>query len=422
MRQLDKIKKSIESAGFSHVKVELEAQLWRDSGDPEECSTCNGEGNLSCDNCSGEGFLTILDALGNEHHQECAVCEGREWASCSDCNGTGTEPGYYDFDDERVCHRYLKENVSVEAKNALTFSHFYNDGSVDSELTFTMPVAKMEYIAEFIVAFKKLAEANGHGFDVDGAGMHLTVIPASSKGVYPVSERMPADKVANFTSEVTKLLPALFFAASCDNRSRRLRYRNPQIGPDKYNAVSTHRGTCYEFRVFETCYDRPEAVFEYFETIGKTLAYHKNPKKKVSKIGKRYEFVDGTGIERFVDTPEKLEVLRKQSTLVKPTGKTFRAMCLERGVDSTKKAIDSKWNKRIRELRVAYKEEIKAYQNKLKNVQEDSYYKRSIREAMEYRGFTKEQAIKYIIGEPKTEKQFIDENLRSGNAVVTLGV
>src|SRR5690606_3810881 len=133
---------------------------------------------------------------------------GNVWIDCTQCNGDGEVQGDgINFDDEDECQQYIEEAMGDEATKAFDYIKFYDDGSVDSEVTATIALDKVEHVLTMIEAFKKLADANGNGMDVDGAGMHVSVLTTS---VYPTRRMLPNEKIENFRTEVTKLLPALF--------------------------------------------------------------------------------------------------------------------------------------------------------------------------------------------------------------------
>lgn len=193
---------AIKDAGFGYVKVELEAQLGRpydnsDEGEYVTCGECDGDGHHHCDTCDGEGYteieLTRPDGSTSELTEEvtCDDCYGDGHIDCSECEGSGEVYEEYDseceFGSVQVCEDFIMEQLSTEAKEALLYGRFYNDGSVDSEYTFTIPVEKVNVLPEFINSFNKLAEAVGNGMDVDGAGMHIAVLPTESNGSFGIT-------------------------------------------------------------------------------------------------------------------------------------------------------------------------------------------------------------------------------------------
>lgn len=349
--------KRIKEAGFSYIKVELEGDIGRDG--ERECDNCYGEGSEDCSYCGGEGFVdsgrsTLLS--GESVLEECSECYGDGRVNCDNCDGQGNCGSYM---DESTCEEFMKSCVPSEVLGRLVYGSFYEDGSVDSEFTFTVKVEDVEDVIHWIEAFKALAEecSDSSGIDVSGAGMHIAVLPTESNGVYPVRNyAMPRAKVRNFTSEITKLMPALFFLASADHHSRDLGYRRPRVGEDKYNAVSTQDDTCYEFRVFETCYDKPEAFFDYVQTIANCLKFHADPTLKVKALGKQFGFNDGDIVARFFETPEQLRILNATVKHIKPTDKTLKKLKQERGIHYTMKSLTIKEKKERARLHADYLE------------------------------------------------------------------
>lgn len=317
--------KTIQKAGFSHIKVELEAQLFRNSAVREQ-------------------------------------------------NGTT-----YNFGSEIDCQRYLKQYLSPAALTAINYMKFYRDGSVDSEVTFTLPVSECQYVVEVIDAWNKLAEATGGRMEVHGAGMHIAVL---TSGVYPTSERLPEDKLDNFKREVSKLLPALYIAGTSGNFTRGLRYRQAQIGTAKYSAISTRSNHCLEYRLFETCYQRPEAIFEYISTIAKTLEYYIDPSKRVTALDENFPIFEGKGLQGFTSTAEQITIIKKQFKFVKPDGLTIKQFMTDRGIDLTIGKIRKSQAGRVKKLKIAYKEHLRTIESirktPLNGYQQDGleYYKR----------------------------------------------
>lgn len=326
---LDKAIEQIKKAGFSHIKVELEADLGRDG--ERYCNNCV-DGSVECYECGGDGFVMASRPNGSETEVECDECYGDGQLHCDDCDGSGYCGGYY---DEDYCDDYIQQAVPSEVRSRLTYGEFYEDGSVDSEFTFTVPIEHARDIVEWINAFKSLGSEIGNGIETGGAGMHISVIPDYAKGNYPVREQMPEENIVNFREQMTTLLPALYFLASPNSTSRELGYRQPRVDDDeKYSAIYTHGDTCIEYRLFETTYDNPEDIFTQIEVIAKTLQFYADPDKKVQRIGDYFGISDAWGhnLKRFYDTPEKVAILRKQLVYLKPEGKTQAQLFRERGV------------------------------------------------------------------------------------------
>lgn len=404
----------IKDAGFDHIKVELEGQIGRDG--ERECTECEGQGQQDCFDCDGEGVISegyrtrISD---QEIYSECNSCMGDGVTDCEVCDGTGNRGDYY---SEETCENYMREWVSQGARDRLVYGNFYDDGSVDSEFTFTVHIDHLADVMEWIDAFKSLASHAGDGeIDTRGAGMHVSVLPSSANGHYPCTEEgLPSDKVDNFMNEVTKLLPALFFMASPDHRSRALNYRHGEITHDKYGAISTHYSSCFEFRVFETCYNKPEAFFDYIEVIANCLKYYADPTAKVKKLGKQFAFMNGNGCARFFDTAENLRILNATIKEIKPKDKSFKKLREERGMKHTIKSLSIEEKKRASQLRGDYLE----YKERMKQTRTAplrAHERAEVDILVAHEGYTMNNAIKAVRRLPDrimSLREFVKENMQ----------
>lgn len=339
----------IKDAGFSHIKFELEANIGRDGG--QECYDCEGTGHRDCDECEGSGAICQTETVGQievENHYECEECYGEGRNDCNNCEGSGEHGAYMDEDD---CQRFLLnyvERVKPEALEHLDYKSFYEDGSVDSEFTYTHHIDYLEDFKVWCDAFKALADNIGGELDVSGAGMHITLLQS---GDYENQPALDYGGMRNFRREVTKLLPALYFVASAGHQSRGLGYRRPQISnDDKYSAIYTHGDTCIEYRLFETCYDNPTVVDEYIQAIANTLKFYTEPNRQVKQIGTEFGFSEGYELARFYNTPEQLRILNASIKEIQPKGKSLRQMKIQRGVHYTIKGLAIEEKKRMAKL------------------------------------------------------------------------
>lgn len=366
MKSVKPILKSLSDKGFSHLKVELEAQLnrsYRYTCHTEPCASCTS-GIIRCTSCNDTGAVTSeRPGLSSHLLLECAACLGRGHFTCQSCQGSSivrTRTGH-DWSSASYCQSWILENVSPAARAALNYAKFYYDGSVDSEMTFTLPIGKGEHIVEFIEAFKKMSEEIGSGIDTDGAGMHIAVMKRGCRGKYPVTTTsLDGDKLDNFITEVTKLMPAMFLLASASDKSRPYRYRIPRISNDKYSAIHILRG-CLEFRLFETCYERPTAVYEFLGVMDRALEFYHDPSKKVERIGVDYPFIAKKGTSKFVETVEQVRVIKKQLKYVVPKDTTIKEIQLTRGVKVSIGELNKKEKERLGELRRLFQEHVRAY-------------------------------------------------------------
>lgn len=347
----------IKRAGFSHIKVELEGDLGR--LESEGCWDCDSEGYESCYDCSGEGYADSgqRTLVSDESVLvECDSCSGEGLVTCSSCDGTSRNENSY-YSDEDNCRTFMQEYVGDEVANRLTYGRFYEDGSVDSEFTFTLPIEHVQDVILWKKAFVALANEIGGQLDVDGAGLHIALLPDTSDGYYPCDRgSLDHDKLMNFKAQVEKLMPALFFLASPNSRSRSMNYRMPQVSDEKYSAISYHNESCLEYRVFETCYNKPERFFDYIDTIAKTLKFYANPSLTVESIGKQFNFeMYGHDLRRFYSTPEQLRILNKTIKELKPETKSYRELKRERGMSNvTIKELKKQRSEHLLRLRNEY--------------------------------------------------------------------
>jgi hypothetical protein len=376
----------IRDAGFSHLKVELEGQLYREDA-AITCEACQ-DGYMNCPGCGGEGVVnaTIVKPDGAIYStgeaQDCDSCRGDGGLTCTSCHGSG-DVGTWG--DNQRCHQFILDYVLKHAygssyaemreKNPvpdnlhydihattfygmpdLTFGMFYHDGSVDSEYTFTIPVEKADVLPVYLKAFDALGDLCS-GVQTSGAGMHISVLPRENNGRYPGDYRMPERRVQNFTREVSKLLPALFFVGTAGHQTRPLNYRAPRISnSSKYSAIYTHARTCFEYRVFETCYDRPEAIFDFISVIANTLKFYVDPDLKVKELGKDFGFMTSRNIADHYSTPEQLRILNATVKWLKPEDKSYKQLKDERGMRHTIKSLNLKERVRLAQLRREYKD------------------------------------------------------------------
>lgn len=398
------------SRGATHLKIECEAQLGRGGYDDYddsycdhcdegsvECGECYGSGEFDCSNCDGSGSIT--DPHDSTHTIDCPECSGIGRIGCGEC-----EDGYYtcgecdgnwersrsSSDDESwgnplVCLDYILnylglapdaqyvDNEIAERANAsdwLRYIRFYNDHSVDSEVTATIDLRNHENVfksVDLINAFASFAEAVGGTFDTSGAGLHMAFI-FNEDGHYPDnSSRLPDDQLLNFSRSMKQLLPALYFLGATNETTRDLHYRQPNISTGlnpvegyngfdrnhKYSAIY-YRGHAMEFRVFDTCYDRPEQVLDNFVVMSNSLKFlsdkYKSPglEKKIA----RYQFGNDLNRElnRLFVEETHLDMLSRGLQKLKPSYYT---------VNDLKKQRSFKLNKGTLKT-VVKKEEVKA--------------------------------------------------------------
>lgn len=319
------------SYGGTAIKIELEAQLGRFQTE-RRCAMCVGSGEFECSDCDGTDT-------------ECGTCRGDGYEPCSTCSGNGQSAisGECHPMGDPECDSFILNHVSKEAKAALVHGHTYNDGSVDTEYTFTLLIDDARYAVEYVKAFKALADHIGNGIGVHGAGMHTAILNSPDCN-YPGGNSTDSRRSDNFKYTMTHLLPALFFLGSPDHRSRRLNYRYPRVDATKYSAISMRHGI-FEYRVFETCYDRPEAILDNLCVIANTLKYYHYRKVTLPFFGKigEFGFKDlGQGVERFFDTDINYQAMMAGVKALKPSYKTMEELRKERNFRITLTKIHTK--------------------------------------------------------------------------------
>lgn len=314
---------------------------------------------------------------------------------------------YSDTWTNAACSRWLKQHVSKEAKDALIYSKFYNDGSVDSEFTFTVPIDKAPLVVEYIKAFKLLAAKIGNGLEVEGAGMHIAILN-SPDGNYPGGNNLDLLRATNFKKTMTHFLPALYFLGSADHRSRELRYRRPLIDlTSKYAAISGEKHV-FEYRLFETCYDRPEAILDFICVIAATLKFYNirpiNFKffNTIGEIG----FKEGWGLERFFFTQKHIDALEAGVKILKPTYKTFEQLKKERNFKVDKETLSKKDKKE--EAKWIFEYQLAKRESVVKQVARGSV---TVQAADEYRNASKINSHKYLLLNYGTKKEYINRRL-----------
>lgn len=362
------------------VKLEMEAQFNRPSGsgDPQ-CDSCEGSGYSYCEYCDeGQREHEHCDCTENcdTDYEDCGECDG-EWRwTCNSCDGEGEpEEGAPDWGDPLVCQQFIVDNVPKSARNAIKFIKFYRDGSVDSECTVTLPIHQAHLLVHFLEAWTKLGKAIGNGIEIHRAGMHISILNDPNCFYTPGLDLniLNPRYVNNFADAMTPLLPALYFLASPSQQSRGLSYRTPRIHPDKggvYPAICTHGNSTFEYRVFETCYDRPLMLVDFLIVIAKTLQFYKpEPTETHMKLGK-LGIKDGNGLDRFYFTPKHLIALDKGLKWLKPDYKTIDQLKAERDFKVDRKYLSDEHKKRCD----AWKEDFARVKASNKSRRKSLYY------------------------------------------------
>lgn len=314
--------------GATAIKVELEADLDRS----ENIDTC---------------FIAIFDNLSKR--------TGVSW------------------DGNQLESDWEGDTWATNPTPEIAYARFYNDGSVDSELTFTLRLDKPENIfllPKIVEAWNEMcSDMNGGEVNIEGAGMHMALLN-NEDCTYP-HHRMDYDRFHNFQRSMTMLLPALYFLGTHNDISRPLEYRQPVIGCDgdahgssKFNAVHYKDGAL-EFRIFDTCYDKPEAILDNVVVMRNCMKYwsktYTNP--GLDKITRSVLFGNDTNyrLDRFYSKIEHIDLLNLGLRRLKPSYYSVAELKEERRFVVERRMIVG-WRKQAEEeARNAYEEYSERY-------------------------------------------------------------
>jgi hypothetical protein len=274
---------------------------------------------------------------------------------CDTCDGNcrSEEDSHYEELDA-----YILNTIPREAREAIVFTRAYLDGTVDTEYTFTIATEAVRYVPDVIRAFQGYCDNNGGDFNSDNAGFHIAVL---TERTYPCQIGLNREKLDNFKSQVTRLLPALMHEASPDRYTRGLEYRHIKIreydgdSSNKYSAIYIQTGAM-EYRVFDPCYDDPEYVFEYIQAIASTLRYYSKRKLKAN-LYDRYEIpqINGTRVSlgKLFEGYDNITALQNTLRYINPNSK------LKISMPSEKRQIRLKYAKQCKLIK-QYQEHIES--------------------------------------------------------------
>ena len=243
--------------------------------------------------------------------------------------------------DEEDLDYYIREDIP-SAINACAYFNVAIDGSVGgygTEVQATIPIDNPEIAIKIM---QSMNDSNGGVADNDGAGFHIGLL--NSGGTYPRGNHLSGLKLANFKKAMTPLLPALYFLASCDSSSRELGYRYPAIESMHGAAINTEHGVL-EYRIFETCYQKPEAFYDYICTIANTLQFYDDRlvlPKFAGKIGELGMPDDGDRVGRFYFSYSHYQALRQGLEILRPTYKSIPTLYRERGFKAQARKLAAK--------------------------------------------------------------------------------
>lgn len=251
---------------------------------------------------------------------------------------------------------------SWTVKGALSYLEVYNDGSVDTECTFTLSLKDPDNIfllPKIVQVFVDMCNEYGNEFDTDGAGMHMALLNTSD---YDPDRGLSHEDVAkfnNFKKSMAGLMPTLFFLGANSPASRGMNFRRPGVGYATHRAAIDWRGAL-EFRVFDTCYDKPEAILDNVVVMANCLKFWSDTYKDPNVDAKDVTFGNDNDftLERLYVHIKHIDLLRYGLKHLKPSYYTIRQLKAQRGFKVTKRAIVSKRQQFIKDLDIAYKEYI----------------------------------------------------------------
>lgn len=265
----------------------------------------------------------------------------------------------------------------------MKFAMFYNDGSVDSEMTFTVKLDdpnNVFKIVDVINAFKDCGNDMGDGLDTGGAGMHMALV-FDEQCRYPASRTITETALINFRRAMKIHLPALYMLGTTNEETRNLDFRRPNISipfgdPDmgtyfdtgyKYSAIH-FTGNAMEFRVFDTCYHEPELVYDYIQVMTNSIKYlsdtYIGPKPTVSqyRFGRMYV----NNISSLYVEEVHLDLLNAGLKALKPSYYTITQIKEQRNFKINKTSIKSKRKNIVKRAKVMYQEYADRYSFSLK--------------------------------------------------------
>jgi hypothetical protein len=351
---LDAIRR-MKAKGATGLKIELEADMGRDDDNLDCCS------ESTCESCKGNGYRI------SDEYQGAAGCLAYILA---EVGITGIGNNIDSYGDEARIHN---------ATPWLRYAKFYNDGSVDSEMTFTIKLdneADALRILNITQAFKSIEKFVGHTMNVSGAGMHMAVLftedaeyPSSYEGISNTSTA-----VRNFTKSMTELLPALYFlGASGKNWTRPMSYREPRVSApgvgntnsSKYSAIH-FTGGAIEFRVFDTCYDNILQLVDNTIVMANSLrfldrVYKPTKAQKLAAGGYRFGNDQDRTLDRLYGDVKLLDMMTLGIKDLKPDYYTLTELKKQHGFTLNKTKMNNRKKQALIDAELAYEEYAERY-------------------------------------------------------------
>lgn len=317
--------------------------------------------------------------MGRHHNHLAQYLEHLPTVADYDFSDAMDDAGYDDGYDYDESYPYAETTWPTDY---ISYIRLYNDGSVDTEITMTIPLYTrdgrpsnegVERLPELLTAFKDTFQPLQNVFNVSNAGLHIAALFSSDfsypseadnymRRTHPHSRRLHSRKLKNFKLAMTELLPALYFLGAPDSKTRQLQFRRPNISVDilrdretsmgyydnpKYSAIS-YRDGALEYRLFDTCYETPERIHDYVMVIANTMKFlsMKAVPTGISELfdsnGGRLEFGNNNGdeLERFYGASTRhIDALNKGLYLIKPACYSYRDLKEQRGFKLTKRKL-----------------------------------------------------------------------------------
>jgi hypothetical protein len=339
-------------------------------GESEEmtgCEDCSGSGRTYCRECDGD-YRSDCDNYAyyedeeQEYEEECGdtcqVCQGDGYVTSQAENGFSAS--------ERGCQKFIMQELKqygladddLKPTGALKYLRFYNDGSVDSECTFTIWLRDPSDVFQALHVFEVWNKLGAKFKEYTGTDMDTR-----SEATYPsgfTSEQW--DMARNFKESMNSLMPALYFLASANDFSRGLRYRNPGVGiDDKYYAIAVRHGAV-EFRVFDTCYDNIEQALDNVVVMANCMKLWsatpvKTPvQRKFSGMTYRFGVDSGNDLKRLYQTNTHIDLLNVGLQFIKPNYMKVRELKRMRKFNITKRTIADIPKRIAKEAELEYNE------------------------------------------------------------------
>ena len=404
--------RELKEKGVTGIKLELEGTMQRRSVSIqyERCSDCDGNGSRECADCNGLGWQVDSEGFEND---ECTTCESRGAYNCTTCAGNGrtARDGQVDWSSDSIAFQWFvdrlatrlgqekrrtpTQNYDTDIFPWLSFAKLYYDGSVDTEVTFTVRLDNEEnifLIPEVLEVYKEMAETIGRGLDVRGAGMHTALI-FDEDCRYPNTSSFPYTETQkdNFQRSISQLLPAFYFLATATQRSRAIgSYRPPVVGGSGKQTAIGYNGGAIEFRIFDTCYERPEATLDNIVVLKNVMQYmssrYKNPNiaKEIGKSSINFGNDDNQMLSRLYVTADQIGVLYAGLPKLMPEYYTVEELCEQRSFKRTLGDAETvaREQREQAEMEYAEYEERFEYQVKAREYELKSYSMRNLVDRM----------------------------------------